>query len=95
MNKPARPKNGKKWTNEEIRDIQRRAGIINEEEPINLSRAGRKSIAILEKISNLMVDLEDEIYDIRRVDKKLGDELLRLSNANDYVGLSNLIFRTF
>lgn len=85
----------------EIDDIKRRAGITVKEvtatDPnhVNLSHAGRKAKAILEQISNLMVDLEDEIYDIRRVNPELGNELLKLSNANDYVALSNLIFRKF
>ncbi len=84
----------------EIDDIKRRAGITVEAtatnpQHINLSHAGRNAKDILEKISNLMVDLEDEIYDIRRVDPDLGIELLRLVNANDHVGLSNLIFRKF
>jgi hypothetical protein len=85
----------------EIDDIKRRAGIpVNEvtaldPNHVNLSHAGRKAKAILEQISNLMTDLDDELYDIQRVKPELGKELLKLSNANDYVALSNLIFRTF
>ncbi len=84
----------------DIDDLKRRAGIldeatINNPQHINLSHAGRKAKDILGKISNLMVDLEDELFDIRRVDPELGKELIRLSNAKDYVGLSNLIFRKF
>jgi len=69
-------------TEQEIKEIKRRAGILTE------GYVHRQAMAALETISNAMVALDDELYGIGgSASGNLRDKLLRLSKeASQRIG---------